>query len=547
MHRYTVLKKLRENWKSGLAVSLVSIPLAISLAVASHTTPVVGVITAIWAGLMASIFGGSNYNIIGPTGALSGILATYAITNGSGILPTLAIMSGILILVAYFFKLERYLIFVPASTINGFVLGVAFIIILNQINFAIGLSNLPQHESFIGNVVESLKNITNSSLLTFAVFLLFTILLFLFSKKLPSIPGAILISPFGIMLGYLSSKNIVPFQLQTLESKFGEITPQLFSPQNVHFMPSLIVPAFTIAVISILETMISARIADGITKTKHDKQKEMLGLSLANIVCGFAGGIPATAALARTTLNIKSGATNKISAGISSSFIILISFLLISFFKFMPLAVVASILTAVGVGMIEKEHLVRMYKIDKTNFLLAIIVALVTIFEDPIIGILLGATISMLMFMEKVSQGQFELTEDASNLLKQIQQKKLELNLQEQNSIQNQSPEIFIYSIKGVLAYINAQAHISRFEKQLPSHKNIILEFRALYFIDQDGIDAFEEIVELLHLKNKNVWVVVSNSFIIKMLENSKIFNSLKTKNLVFDSVQSALINIKNT
>lgn len=545
MHQSAILKKLKENWKSGLSVSLVSIPLAISLAVASHTTPVAGVITAIWAGFMASIFGGSNYNIIGPTGALSGILATYAIANGADILPTLAIMSGILILIAYFFKLEKYLIFVPSSTINGFVLGVAFIIILNQINFATGLSNLTQHESFVANVAESLKNILNGSLATFSIFLAFTAAMFLILKKIPAIPGAIAISPFGILLGYLSSSNIIPLQLQTLETKFGAISPQLFSMPNLHFMPSLIMPAFTIALISILETMISARIADGMTKTKHSKQKEMLGLSLANIACGFAGGIPATAALARTTLNIKSGATSKFSATISSVFIVLISFLLLGFFKFMPLAVIAAILTTVGIGMIEKEHFVRMYKIDKANFLLGIVVALVTIFEDPIIGILLGATISMLMFMQKVSQGQFELTEDASKLMNQLQQKKLELNIPEQQSEQNQPQEILIYSIKGVLAYINAQAHISRFEKQPPAHKTIILEFKALYFIDQDGIDAFEEIVEYLHGKNKNIAVVVSSPFIIKMLENSKIFNSLKQEGLVFDSVQSALIKIK--
>ncbi|KKQ32714.1 MAG: Sulfate permease [candidate division TM6 bacterium GW2011_GWF2_37_49] len=541
MHQSFILKKIKENWKSGLAVSLVSIPLSISLAIASRATPIEGVITAIWAGFMASIFGGSNYNIIGPTGALSGILTTYAIIHGHGTLSTLAIMSGIIIFIAYFFKLEKYLIFVPSSTINGFVLGISFIIVLNQMNFALGLSNLPQNESFISNILESIKNIGHGSSATFLIFIIFVAALFAILKKMPSIPGAIIISPFGILLGYLSTKNIIPFHLQTLETKFGEITPQFFVFPSLKFIPALILPAFTIALISILETMISARIADGITKTKHGKQKEMLGLSLANITCGLAGGIPATAALARTTLNISSGATNKISASISSIFTILISFLLLGYFKFMPLAVVAAILTVVGIRMIEREHFVRMYKIDKKNFILAIIVALVTIFEDPIIGILLGVTLSMLIFMQKISHGQFELSEKLFDKSKQTQTKNTSVNTHLDHATQNQISDISIYSIKGILVYINAQSHISRFEKHLPVAKNIVLDLKTLFFIDQDGIDALDEIIEYLHQKNKTVFVVSSNTFINKMLENSHIFNALKKQGLTFESMQATM------
>lgn len=523
MHKIYFFKKIAENLKSGLAVSVVSIPLAVSLAVASHATPVEGVITAIWAGLVASIFGGSNYNIIGPTGALSGILAMYAVIHGQGVLPVLAVMSGILILIAYFFRLERYLIFVPASTINGFVLGVAFIIVLNQINFAFNLVNLPQHERFVSNVLESLRNIGNGSLVIFLIFIAFVIALFLLKKVIPSIPGAIIVTPFGILLGYLSTQRYIPLEFQTLGTKFGEITPKLFSIQKMSLptqgvILSLILPAFTIALISILETMISARIADGITKTKHNKQKEMCGLGLANVICGLAGGIPATAALARTTLNIRSGATHKISATISSFFIILISFLFIKFFKFMPLAVVAAILTVVGIGMIEHEHFIKMYRVDKTHFFLALLVAAVTIFEDPIVGILFGAVISMLIFMQKISHGQFE--------------QKRPVVLPAAAKI-----DVFIYSMKGVLVYINSQAHIARFETQVPEQQKIILDLKHIYFIDQDGIEAFDEIVELLHCKNKTVEVIVSNEFVIQMLESSKYFTALKKQGLVFDKL----------
>ena len=125
------------NLQSGVTVSLISIPLSVSLAVASNASPTVGILTAVWAGLMAAIFGGSHYNIVGPTGALSGIIAVFVITQGAALLPSLAVITGLIILLSYFLRLERYLIFVPGSVIHGFTLGVAFIIGLNQLNGAL--------------------------------------------------------------------------------------------------------------------------------------------------------------------------------------------------------------------------------------------------------------------------------------------------------------------------------------------------------------------------------------------------------------------------
>jgi len=123
-----IIENLKKNYRSGITVSLISIPLSISLAVASNVSPLIGIITAIWAGLIAAIFGGSNFNIVGPTGALSGIIATYVIVHGISSLPILTITAGIMIIIAYILKLERYLILIPSSVIHGFTLGIAFII-----------------------------------------------------------------------------------------------------------------------------------------------------------------------------------------------------------------------------------------------------------------------------------------------------------------------------------------------------------------------------------------------------------------------------------
>ncbi|KKP24231.1 MAG: hypothetical protein SZ59_C0002G0077 [candidate division TM6 bacterium GW2011_GWF2_28_16] len=530
MQSFNLIQKLKENWKSGLTVALVSIPLAVSLSIASGASPTRGVIAAIWSGFIASIFGGSNFNVIGPTGALSGILATYAAIYGEQVLPILAILSGLIIIFGYFLNVEKYLVFFPSSTIQGFILGVAIIIIFNQINFALGLNNLPVHEHFIGNVFESIKHINEGSLTAFSIFLFFAILLLILIKKLPKIPGAVIVSIIGIIIGFLSTYNYIPIKLLTLNDRFSNLDPKLFLPFKLIFSIKFIIPAIIIALVSILETMISARIADGMTKTKYKKKREILGLGLANIGSGFAGGIPTTAALARTSLNINAGATHKISTAISSIFIIIISFLLLNYFKFMPLAIIASILTIVGVRMIELESFIKMYKIDKQNLFIGLIVALITILEDPMAGLLLGALICMLLYMQKLSQGQYELfsnkQDEDINLLK--------------NKIKEK--DCLVYVIKGSLAYINAQSHISRFEKTNIENKNVIIDLKNITFIDQDGIEAIDEIVDVLESKNKTVIITLdTNSLTEKMFLESEKFLHLKNINKVFASVAAAL------
>ena len=308
------LSKIKANWKSGLTVALVSIPLSISLAVASGVSPVAGIITAIWASFIGASFGSSNYNIIGPTGALSGIIASYALLHGPQNVPMLAILSGIFILLAYFLRIERYLIFIPSSVIHGFTLGVACIIALNQLNFVLGLQNLPKHETLIENLLESFKHIKESSWPALAIFILFFLILLLLRRAISSIPGIIIISPLCIALGYVETKGLLPFSLETLGSKFGMIEPHLIQFSKFTFNTSFIVPAGVVAFVAIIESILSAKIADVMTKTKHVTSKEIFGLGIANIIAGLAGGMPATAALARTSLNIKTGATSKASA-----------------------------------------------------------------------------------------------------------------------------------------------------------------------------------------------------------------------------------------
>lgn len=533
-----ILSNIKSNWKSGLTVSLVSIPLSVSLAVASGTSPTVGIITAVWAGLFASIFGGSNFNIVGPTGALSGILAAYAIMHGADMLPMLALVTGVFVLISYFFKLERYLVLIPGSTVHGFTLGVAFIIGLNQFNFATGITGLTPHPRFIENVMESFRHIPQGSLSTFMVFVVFLTALFLITKYLKKIPAVIALAPIGIGLGFLASKGMVPFVLQTLGQKFPTMSSAIIAVPKFSFDSSLIIAGITVAVVAILETMISAKIADVMTKTKHEKRKEMFGLGLANIASGLAGGIPATAALARTALNIKSKANNKMSATVSSISIALVSLLVLKYFAFIPLAVIAAILVFVAVRMIEVQHFKRMFEYNRRDFWLALLVASVTIYEDPIVGILVGVAISLLFFVEKLSHGHFELIINSKD--KKIVDRIIDDKVDE---IRPDSHTV-VYSIKGQLSYINMESHVERFENKLHGADTIIIRLRELYHMDMEGVEAFDEIIRTIKSMKKHVLITGVNPLIEKVIETSHAYQDLKKHHLVFDRTRSALVHL---
>lgn len=529
-------EKLSQNWKAGLTVSFVSIPLSISLAVAAGATPLMGVITAIWAGLLASFFGGSNFNIVGPTGALSGILVIYAIKYGVSILPLLAILTGLFTLLVYVLRWERYIVFIPSSVVHGFTLGVAFIIGLGQLNFALGLKNLPAHETLLENLVESLNHLSSIDWATVVLFLIGFVSLFVWRRFFKKIPGAVVLALVGILIGYLSQIGVIGFQFQTLYSKFGNISGNLLSLPKITFTfnQDILLGAVAISVIAILETLMSAKIADSMTKTKHNTRREVLGVGVANIFSGLFGGIPATAALARTSVNVKSGANDKMSATVSSICILIISAALLSVFKFLPLPVVASILIFTATQMVEREHFEKIYRNDKSAFLLSMIVAIVTIVEDPIMGVLIGSVAALLMFANKMSRAKTEININKDGkLLARLNAKEFAKRTDHGDSL--------VYRFAGQLTYVNSQSHMGNINKISDDTKIVVLSFRNLFFFDMDGLEAIKEMVETMKTKGKKVLISSANAALTRALKKEKWFMQMEENKEVFPNTREAL------
>lgn len=333
----------------------------------------------------------------------------------------------------------------------------------------------------------------------------------LIQKYKITIPGIILITPIGLVLGWLSL-------LKTIGTQFGVISSKIIS-FDFALTTFPVIPALVIAVVAILETLLSAKIADGITHTHHDSRAEIFGLGCANIISGLLGGIPATAALARTSLNVRSGARSRYSAIVNSIVIALISVLFLPYFSYMPVSVIAAILLSVAFHMIEREHFISLFKYDKPSFIIALIVAGVTVYDDPIIGIIIGICLALFLLVKKLLPGYAAV---------------------------RSTDGILIYSLKGEFVYLNSDAQREKFEQASKKYQFIILKLRDLNFIDFDGAVMFDEMLQnALHL-HKTVVLAHVDEKNYQLLHNiSKSFKQLEKQGLIFADTHAAIQKLK--
>lgn len=609
------MTELIANLKPGITVSLVSLPLSISLALAAGSTPVAGIITAVWAGSMSAFFGGSHFNVVGPTGALSTTLGMLSHHFGNSILPLIALLGGLFSLTVYFLRLERFFVFIPSAVMHGFTLGVAFIIAFNQLNFALGLPKLKRHEAFVSNVAESFKNIGYSNWLAVLIFASSFFALYKLQKKKGTIPWSIILAAIGIIFGAIQEPYDYSLKLSTIKSQYGDLQLTLFQVPEVFINGinatgsewiTIIAGSLSVTLVAVLETLISASIADRMTKTKHDPRAEVMAIGLANLASGLAGGIPATAALARTALNIKSGATSRAAGIVNGISITLLSTLFFRYFKFLPLPCVATILVNVAWRMIEWPEVKLLYKLDKPMFLVAILSALICIFEDPTLGIIYGALFAMVRVfinmrsshtMFRVYQGtkcKFTFLFDnvdptrtvpvcvakymgnplpgrsgnpskVTTLVSGITGKGGEPipdgnegsqlanvvgpDLALSSNIVSSIPKVAIYSLPSYVTYIAAQPHkdrvIALFCKAataMPDVEHIAISLQETYYIDPDAAEMLGALVDEIKVANKKLYFLGFHKKVRKTLEACHFYHDVEHH--IFPDYASLLLSL---
>ncbi|GJI57610.1 MULTISPECIES: SulP family inorganic anion transporter [Bacillus] len=396
--------KFRRDLIAGLVVGVVAIPLGMAFAIASGVGPEYGLYTVIVAGILISLFGGSKYQIGGPTGAfvpiLFGIVSQYGIEN----LLIAGFMAGCMLVLFGIFKLGKLMKFIPRPVIIGFTAGIAVIIFSGQIANFLGLKGVEKHESFFLNMREIVVHLGTANSLAILTAIVGLIVILAAQKYIPKIPGALL----GLLVSTFIAVLFFQGQVETIGSAYGEIPRQLptfaFPELTIEKMMYLLPPAIVIALLGGVESILSAMVADNMKGSKHDSNKELVGQGIANMAAPLFGGIPATGAIARTATNIKNGGASPISGVVHGVVVLLILMLFAPYASMIPLAAMAPILMFVAWNMSEKKEFINIVKVKNADSLVLVVTFLLTVIGDLIIGVTAGLILAFIAFIKKMSQ-----------------------------------------------------------------------------------------------------------------------------------------------
>ncbi|WP_366204075.1 SulP family inorganic anion transporter [Bacillus safensis] len=396
--------KFRRDLIAGLVVGVVAIPLGMAFAIASGVGPEYGLYTVIVAGILISLFGGSKYQIGGPTGAfvpiLFGIVSQYGIEN----LLIAGFMAGCMLVLFGIFKLGKLMKFIPRPVIIGFTAGIAVIIFSGQIANFLGLKGVEKHESFFLNMREIVAHLGTTNSLAIITAVTGLIVILAAQKYIPKIPGALL----GLLASTFLAVLFFQGQVETIGSAYGEIPRQLptfaFPELTIEKMIYLLPPAIIIALLGGVESILSAMVADNMKGSKHDSNKELVGQGIANMAAPLFGGIPATGAIARTATNIKNGGASPISGVVHGVVVLLILMVFAPYASMIPLAAMAPILMFVAWNMSERKEFINIVKVKNADSLVLVVTFLLTVIGDLIIGVTAGLILAFIAFIKKMSQ-----------------------------------------------------------------------------------------------------------------------------------------------
>jgi len=525
-------EKLLPNIMAGAIVGIVALPLAMAFAIASGARPEQGLYTAIIAGLLVSLFGGSRLQIAGPTGAfivvLSGITAKY----GIGGLQVATLMAGVMLLLMGMARLGSVIKFIPAPVIVGFTTGIGVIIWVGQWEYFFGLPAVGGkyfHEK-LWHVTEALVHFHGAT----TGIAVTSLLLVVFSAKIPGlkrIPG-----PMVALVAATAAQSILKFDgVATIGSAFGGIPQHLPSfslpPISPASMIELMGPAFTIAMLGAIESLLSAVVADGMAGTKHDSNQELIGQGLANIATPFFGGFAATGAIARTATSIRHGGSSPV-AGITHAItLILIVWCLAPLAIDVPLAALAAILFVVAFNMSEIKHFTQMVRrAPHVDVAILLITFLLTVFVDLVVAVNIGVVLAILQFLRRMA-GSVEVQHlTARDLAHELAD----------HGLQQLPPGVLVYAIEGPFFF----GAVENFERTLLQTdtlpRTLILRLRRVPFIDMTGLQTLEEVIGKMQKSGVRIILCEANDRVKGKMQRAGLLAAIRPEDY-FDDFAAAL------
>lgn len=500
----------RSDLLAGVIVGVVALPLAMALAVGVGVPPQHGLYTAIIAGFVTALAGGSRFQVSGPTAAFIVILAPIYAKFGLGGLLLSGFLGGLLLVLFGLARLGKAIEYIPYPVTTGFTAGIATVIATLQVKDLLGLKITGTAEHFIDHVSLLAASFPTASLAEATVGAFTLSVLVLAPRLVPRVPAPLLALPLGAALAALLPEVTDSETVATISSRFTSVigNQQVMGIPQVPPLPvwplslgggtnelaldlatlrQLLPGAFAIALLGAIESLLSAVVADGMARTRHDSDAELVAQGLANLIAPFFGGIPSTGAIARTATNIRSGARSPVAAMIHSVFILLAVIAFAQVLGYIPMASLAALLLLVAWRMSEVKHFIHMLRVaPRSDVAVLLACFLLTVAVDMVIGVFVGVVLASFLFMKRMAT-----TTDAREILDSTEV-----------TTEVVPPGVALYEISGPLFFGAAQRAMSRLHTRNGEIRAVVILMRRVEVVDATGMVALESAIEQLRTAN---------------------------------------------
>ena len=485
---------------AGIIVAIIALPLSIALGISSGVSPEKGLITAIIAGFIISLLGGSRVQIGGPTGAF--VVIVFGIIQNHGVdgLIIATFMAGIILVLFGLLRFGSLIKYIPYPITVGFTSGIAVTLFSTQVKDFLGLSMTKTPSEFIPKWEAYISHMNTTNLYTLAIGLLALIILIFWPKINKKIPGSLIALIVTTLVVFIFNLPVA-----TIGSQFGKISSNIPMPHipnlNLNTLKALIGPAFTIALLGGIESLLSAVVSDGMIGDKHNSNAELIAQGIANMGSSLFGGIPATGAIARTAANVKNGGRTPISGIVHSITLLLIMLVFMPLAKFIPLTTLSAILIIVSYNMSEWRTFKAILKAPKSDIAILLTTFFLTVLFDLVIAIGIGMLVSMCLFMRRVATS-IEVNElnesdcsDKSNIDTDMENLKVGEN-------------VLVYDIRGHLFFGAVDTFMNTMKEINDDAKVLVLRMRHTKTLDVTGYKQIKNIA--LSCKSRNMNLIIS-------------------------------------
>lgn len=521
---------LRRSWRgdllAGVTVGVVALPLALAFGITSGLGATAGLVTAVVAGFVAAVFGGSHVQVSGPTGAMTVVLVPLVATHGADSVFVVGLMAGVIVLGAAFARLGRLLAYIPWPVIEGFTVGIAVIIFLQQVPNALGVAK-PEGENPAAVAARAVGDALDAGSLAALALVALTCAIMLVAPRLHrSLPASLLAVAVATVVAIVTNTDV---------AVIGSLPDSLPAPSlpalSVDQIRGLLGPAFAVAALAAIESLLSAKVADGMADTgRHDPDRELFGQGLANLASPLFGGMPATGAIARTAVNVRSGARTRVSAAAHAVLLVLVILFASPLVAEIPLAALAGVLMVTAVRMVEIHNVRAVLRSTRSDAVVLVLTAAATIAFDLIVAIEIGIALAALFALRAVARTSSATIEAVPTTDEVDTDTEVDL-LRE---------HIVAYRIDGAVSFGAAQRFLTELTA-VSDVRVVILRLPDVQVLDATGAQALGEIVSELEARHITVLLKGPRPEHLRILAAVGALDRLAHENHLFTDLDAAI------